>query len=192
MKPFFPRLGHSIQRRGGLKENGPSTPHKLIGSGTIRRCGLVGRSVSLGVVFEFSDAQAQSVSLFLMSAKSQLPLHHHVCLHASHHENNGLNVWALSQPQWNVFLYKSCHGHGNKTLTKTRDNLILCSCFIVICIFDSRIHNLLFPSRQELCFCAGKLLVGLKIKQKAEEIAQWSRGHTALAEDQSLVSGTHV
>jgi hypothetical protein len=31
-------------------------PHRLIGSGTIRRCGLVGGSVSLGVSFEISDA----------------------------------------------------------------------------------------------------------------------------------------
>lgn len=39
----------------GLKENGPQ---RLIGRCTIRRCELVG-SVSLGVDFEVSDAQAK-------------------------------------------------------------------------------------------------------------------------------------
>ena len=41
---------------GGLKE---SDPHGLIGSGTIRPRGLVGGSVSLGMGFEASEAQAR-------------------------------------------------------------------------------------------------------------------------------------
>ena len=34
-------------------------PHGLIGNGTIRRCGLVGRNVSLGVGFEVSKVTAK-------------------------------------------------------------------------------------------------------------------------------------
>jgi hypothetical protein len=34
------------------------------------------------------------------------------CHHASCHADNELNLWTVSQPQWNVFLYKSCCGHG--------------------------------------------------------------------------------
>jgi hypothetical protein len=45
------------------------TPHKLIGSGTIRRYGLVRGSVSLGMSFGVSDAQARpSVTRCLLPA----------------------------------------------------------------------------------------------------------------------------
>jgi hypothetical protein len=46
----------SLRECGGLNENGS---HRLIRSGTIGRCGLVGRSVSLGMGFEVSSAQAR-------------------------------------------------------------------------------------------------------------------------------------
>ena len=41
------------QGGGGLNNNGP---HRLIGSGTIWRCGFVGGSMSLGVDFEVAEA----------------------------------------------------------------------------------------------------------------------------------------
>ena len=41
---------------GDFNENGPQ---RLIGSGALRRCGLVGGNVSLGVGFEVSEAQAR-------------------------------------------------------------------------------------------------------------------------------------
>jgi len=37
-----------------------------------------------------------------------LPERHHVPCH----DNNGLNLWRLSQLPLNVLLCKSCHGHG--------------------------------------------------------------------------------
>lgn len=43
------------ENEGGLNQYGP---HRLLGSNTIRRCGL-GESVSLEVAFEVSDAQAR-------------------------------------------------------------------------------------------------------------------------------------
>ena len=50
----------------GLNENGH---HRLTESGTIRRCGLVERSVTLWMGFEVSDAHARpSESLFLLPA----------------------------------------------------------------------------------------------------------------------------
>lgn len=64
----------SLQRpRSGLNENGP---HRLIGSGPIKRYGLigvgvslVGESGSLRVGFEVLDVQAKpSVSVFLPAA----------------------------------------------------------------------------------------------------------------------------
>jgi hypothetical protein len=53
----------------GLNEYGP---HRLIGSGTIRRCDLVGGSVSLGVSFEASTAQARPRVCFLPVACNPL------------------------------------------------------------------------------------------------------------------------
>lgn len=32
------------------------------------------------------------------------------CCQASHHDNNGLHLWPVSQPQWSAFLYESCNG----------------------------------------------------------------------------------
>ena len=46
---------------GGLNENGS---HRLIGSGSIRRCGLLGGNMSLEVGFEVSEAYVRpTVSL---------------------------------------------------------------------------------------------------------------------------------
>jgi hypothetical protein len=65
-------LGVGLCVCGGLNENGS---HRLIESGTISRCGLVGGSVSLEVGFEVSNAQARhSVSLFLLLANSDVEL----------------------------------------------------------------------------------------------------------------------
>ena len=57
-------------------------------SGTIRMCGLVGGSVSLGVGFEVLDPRAwSSVTLFLPLAGPDVdlpaPLQHRVCLCAA-------------------------------------------------------------------------------------------------------------
>lgn len=77
---------------GGLKKNGR---HRLVRSGTIRRCGLAGvvwlcwRKCHLGVGFEVSDAEARagvslsSCYLQIQIQDFQLPPHHHVCLHAA-------------------------------------------------------------------------------------------------------------
>ena len=63
---------------GGLKENGT---HRPIESGTIRRCGLVGGSVSLGVGFEVSDNQAAPSDLPAdQEQNSQCLLQHHIRL----------------------------------------------------------------------------------------------------------------
>ena len=83
---------------GGLNEN---VLYRLIGTGTLRRCGLAGKSVSLGVDFEVSDAQAGPsirFSLFLPPADPDgkllspsapgLP----VCHHASCHDDDELNL----------------------------------------------------------------------------------------------------
>jgi hypothetical protein len=59
---------------GGLDENGS---HRLIESGTVRRCGFVGGSVSLRVGSDVSNAQGQdqclSVCLSLSFLVSFLP-----------------------------------------------------------------------------------------------------------------------
>ena len=59
----------------------------------IRRCGLIGRSVSLGVRFEVSKAHASShLSLLVdQNVNSQLLLQHHVFHHALCHDK-GLMV----------------------------------------------------------------------------------------------------
>jgi hypothetical protein len=60
--------GNGETECGGLNEN---SPHRLIGSGTISRCGLVEGSVSLGVGFEVSNAHVWlSVSLCLLPVDS--------------------------------------------------------------------------------------------------------------------------
>jgi hypothetical protein len=48
--------------RGGLNEH---SSHRLIGSGTIRRCGLAGGSVSLWVGFEVSNVQVRPSDFLL-------------------------------------------------------------------------------------------------------------------------------
>jgi hypothetical protein len=81
---------------GSLNEKGP---HRFIGSGTSRRCGLVGGSMSLWVSFEASEAQArpQCHSLFLLSADPNIELSATspvpclpVCHCASCHNDSGL------------------------------------------------------------------------------------------------------
>lgn len=80
-----------------LVENGP---HRPIGGGTMRKCCLIGRRMSLGVGFKVSDAQARpNVTLSLLFPASTdtellanspalcLP----VCHHASWTDKNGLN-----------------------------------------------------------------------------------------------------
>ena len=79
---------------GGLNGNGP---HRSTGSGTIRRCGLVGGSVSWSEL-EVSEAQARPRVAFFplpldleLSAPSPalcLPAH----CHASHPDNHELNL----------------------------------------------------------------------------------------------------
>lgn len=70
------------------------------------RCGFFGWSMSLGVDFGVSEAQARSFScLVILIQNSELPLHHHVCLHAIvdiNRLNKPLNV---SKPQLNTFFY---------------------------------------------------------------------------------------
>ena len=81
----------------GLNENGP---HRLIGTGNIRRCGFVGGSVSLGVGFVISEAQSRSSdSLFLFSADLDIELSATspaaclpVCRHASRCDDNEPNL----------------------------------------------------------------------------------------------------
>jgi hypothetical protein len=72
--------------------------------------------------FEVSDIQA---TLSVAALFSLLPVDPDVELsatfavpcqpaghHPFHHHDNGLNLCTLSQPQLNIFLYYSCHGHG--------------------------------------------------------------------------------
>jgi len=78
-----------------LNENGP---HKLIGSDTLGRCGLVGGSVLMGVSFRVSEVQARPnvalpfCCLHIWMQNSQL-LSNTVsaaCLHACPYDDNGL------------------------------------------------------------------------------------------------------
>jgi hypothetical protein len=79
-----------------LNENGP---YELIGSDTIRRCGIVRGSMLLGVGFGVSNAQARSsVTLFLLPANPDVELSATspasclpACHHASCYDDNGLN-----------------------------------------------------------------------------------------------------
>ena len=102
-----------------------------IGSGTIRRCGLIGqvwdcwrKCVTMGAGFQVSYAQAMpsvAYSLLLPVDQStqtpQLFLQHHVCLYAIVFSVTMIidgTSKTESQPQLNVFLQKICHcpGHG--------------------------------------------------------------------------------
>ena len=89
---------------------------------TIRRRGLVGVGVALleevcvwwwlkpGPVSHtpFPLPVGLNVELSVTSSAPCLPGHHHAFCHA----DNALNLLTVSQPQLNVFLYKSCLGHG--------------------------------------------------------------------------------
>ena len=99
------------------------------GGGTIRRCGLVGRSASpspwrqaLRSHICSNSAQCgrntgsswlpsdQDIELLTLSPAACLS----TCRHVAHHDDNGPN-WTtetVSQPQLNLFLYKSRHGHS--------------------------------------------------------------------------------
>lgn len=71
-------------------------------------CGFFGWSMSLGVDFGISEAQARSsccLVILIRNSELELPLHHHICLHAivdSNRLNKPLNV---SKPQLNTFFY---------------------------------------------------------------------------------------
>ena len=66
----------------------------------IRRCGLVGGTMTLGVGFELSKAYARpSGSVFLLPVDSDVDLTTAspapclpTCRHVSYHEDNGLNL----------------------------------------------------------------------------------------------------
>jgi hypothetical protein len=73
---------------GGLNENGPQKLEKMSVFESIRRYGLVGGSVLLGMGFKVSEAQARpSVSLFLLSEvlNVELSAPPAPCLPACHH-----------------------------------------------------------------------------------------------------------
>ncbi|EGW11090.1 hypothetical protein I79_009899 [Cricetulus griseus] len=61
------------EQYGGLNKDGS---HRLTGSGTIRRCGLVGEIMSLGVGFEVSEAQTRLMAhcLFLLPVNPDVEL----------------------------------------------------------------------------------------------------------------------
>ena len=114
-------LGSRLRLGGGLNKNGPHTLMCLntwpIGSGTIRRYGLVGVSVALlekcvivRVGFEVLSAQASGSSVVQSSLRlpvdqdvqlsppSLVPCFLPACHHASHHDDNGLISETVSQP----------------------------------------------------------------------------------------------
>ena len=117
-------------------------PHKPIRSGTIRRCGLVGGSLSLcgrvGGVWGFlSFRKLPSVSVWFPDAckmwHSQLLLQHHVCLHTAMLPATMKIEWiseTVSEPsQLNALFIRvalvivSLHRNGNpKTLSIHREN----------------------------------------------------------------------
>jgi hypothetical protein len=73
--------------------------------------------------FEKLNTGPEVPFLFLMPANLDgdlsATLHHYVYLCATmlhNHDNNGLNLWPVNQPQWKVCLYKSWHGHGVSSL----------------------------------------------------------------------------
>jgi hypothetical protein len=86
-------------------------PHSSLWCGTIRRCGLVGVgvalfgvSMSLGMRFEVSDDQARPRMVFFLpdacqsrcrnlSSYSSTMSTMVPCHHASHYDNNELNLW---------------------------------------------------------------------------------------------------
>jgi hypothetical protein len=50
---------------------------------------------------------------------------HYVGLHASHQDDNGLNLWTFRPASINVVLYKTCLGHGVASVTETQTKDIL-------------------------------------------------------------------
>ena len=77
--------------------------------------------MSLELGFEVSDAQPipNVTVLFLLPPDLDVELSATspaacppACSHAFCHDDNGLTLGTVSQPQLNVFLYKSCCGHG--------------------------------------------------------------------------------
>lgn len=80
---------------------------------------------------------AATVPLPATSLVPYLPAFYHV----SRHDNNGLNLWTLSQSQLKVFLYKSCSGHSNRNsktghiLIQVTTGILVCSLVIVLCKF---------------------------------------------------------
>jgi hypothetical protein len=79
----------------------------LIGSGTNKRCGLVGGSKSLWrwplKSYKCSSYTQVAVSLFLLLGNQDLELSappapcRPTCCHPSHHDDNGLNLWHDSE-----------------------------------------------------------------------------------------------
>jgi hypothetical protein len=98
-----------------------------MGSGTLRRCGLVG--VGLALLEEESwwgwalRSYAQAQPSVKREPPSWLPSYQDVellappapclpvCCHASHYYDNGLNLWNCKIHRLNVFLYKNCLSH---------------------------------------------------------------------------------
>lgn len=93
-------MTYEVGYYGGLNENGPPT---LIGSGTFRKCGLIGGGVSLG-------AGLHCVPLFLLPADPEVALGSSpapclpVCHYDSHRDNNGVNFRQYKPAQLDVFL----------------------------------------------------------------------------------------
>ena len=82
------------------------------------KCDRVEGSILLEMGWLKTGLVAHSVFLLLMdpvvellvtSASPCLPAYHH---HASPHDNNGLNLFSLSQPRLNDSFHKCSHGHG--------------------------------------------------------------------------------
>lgn len=68
----------------------------------LRRCGLIGERVSLGVALGSQKPIPSLESLFL------LPVHRHSQLCGG----DELNLGTVSKPRLNAFLYESCSSHG--------------------------------------------------------------------------------
>ena len=117
-----------------MNKNGP---HSLIGNGTVGRCVLVGVSVSLGMGFEVSDAQARSSgSLSLPAAcwsryRTLNYLSNTICPCATTLPTVPIMDQTVSQSQLNVFLYKSCQRHdiySHQLYAKTNVSIRVCVC----------------------------------------------------------------
>jgi hypothetical protein len=96
-----------------------NAPHRLRGVVLLEMWPCGRKCVTVGWALRFQKVKPCLVahSLFLLLANPGVELSapsSALCLpvggHASHHDNNGLNLSTVSQPQLNVFLYKSCCG----------------------------------------------------------------------------------